>query len=356
MSPNPLFSQVMIFDLMEERQAQLRERIRTMDSATLQQQNLAEMLAKDFGLSVPVLDEQNRYATTREVDVDVSQDPRRHIWDRSQPFFMRANEITIHVPFQGDASLFDVRPQHFNLNPPIGAVEDDELNFTYNEIEPRDVTPEFEGTLQQVKQHLEWLRPSGDQLATQLLQLATLLIAERKQRLEAHGQALSKLGIPIREGLPATVMQSNPPAVAGTAKVQPGRGWDVFISHASEDKEAIARRLADALIAMGLDVWYDEFSLKLGDSLRGSIDRGLARSRYGVVILSPHFFEKHWPQQELNGLATREVNGTKVILPVWHNVVFEDVRAFSPTLADRVAVNTDKGFDSVVKSILDAMK
>jgi TIR domain len=79
--------------------------------------------------------------------------------------------------------------------------------------------------------------------------------------------------------------------------------WDVFISHASEDKEAIARPLAEALVNAGLKVWYEAFSLKLGDSLRQSIDRGLAQSRYGVVILSPNFFEKQWPQRELNGLS-----------------------------------------------------
>src|SRR5579864_5637094 len=71
--------------------------------------------------------------------------------------------------------------------------------------------------------------------------------------------------------------------------------WDFFISHASEDKQAIARPLADALLAMGIRVWYDDFSLAVGDSLRESVDRGLSRSRFGIVILSHHFFSKHWP-------------------------------------------------------------
>ncbi|TEU12597.1 MAG: toll/interleukin-1 receptor domain-containing protein, partial [Anaerolineales bacterium] len=96
--------------------------------------------------------------------------------------------------------------------------------------------------------------------------------------------------------------------------------WDVFISHTWEDKEDIARPLAEALRQKGLRVWYDEFTLTLGDSLRRSIDHGLAQSRYGVVILSPNFFTKEWSQKELDGLAAREVSGEKVILPVWHNV------------------------------------
>jgi hypothetical protein len=104
--------------------------------------------------------------------------------------------------------------------------------------------------------------------------------------------------------------------------------WDVFISHAWEDKEDIARPLAEASRRKGLRVSYDEFALTLGDSLRRSIERGLAQSRYGVVILSPDFFGKEWPQKELDGLTAREVGSGKVILPIWHNVTWEDVRRF----------------------------
>ena len=132
--------------------------------------------------------------------------------------------------------------------------------------------------------------------------------------------------------------------------------WDVFISHAWEDKEDIARPLAEALRRKGLRVWYDEFTLTLGDSLRRSIDRGLAQSRYGVVILSPHFFAKEWPQKELDGLAAREVPGEKVILPIWHNVTADRVREYSPTLADRVAVLSDQGLEHVVQELLRVIK
>ncbi|HXM01978.1 MAG TPA: toll/interleukin-1 receptor domain-containing protein, partial [Chthoniobacterales bacterium] len=132
--------------------------------------------------------------------------------------------------------------------------------------------------------------------------------------------------------------------------------WDVFISHASEDKNSIAHSLAGALRDRGLEVWYDAFTLKLGDSLRSSIDRGLAQSRFGVVILSEHFFAKHWPLQELNGLAAIEVGGSKVILPVWHGVTREDVARHSPMLADKKAVSTDVGLERVVASILEVVR
>jgi hypothetical protein len=131
---------------------------------------------------------------------------------------------------------------------------------------------------------------------------------------------------------------------------------DVFICCATEDKEEVARPLADKLAASGLSVCYDEFSLNVGDDLRKAIDRGLLQSRFGVVILSPQFFEKGWPQDELDGLATREANGSNVIIPVWHNLGFNDVRDFSPTLAERLAVSTAKGLPQVVSSILAAVR
>lgn len=116
--------------------------------------------------------------------------------------------------------------------------------------------------------------------------------------------------------------------------------YDVFISHASEDKEEFVRPLAESLTAIGIEVWYDEYTLKLGDSLRGSIDAGLRDSRFGIVVLSPSFFKKNWPQRELDGLVAREMAGGKVILPIWHRITKDEVLAQSPTLADKLAVST----------------
>jgi hypothetical protein len=132
--------------------------------------------------------------------------------------------------------------------------------------------------------------------------------------------------------------------------------WDLFISHASEDKDEIARPLADELVEAGLKVWFDEYELTVGDSLRRSIDRGLAQSRFGVVILSGHFFEKEWPQKELDGLVAREDGSEKRILPVWHKVNRKQVESFSPTLADKLGVPTTKGLGHVVKAILRVVK
>lgn len=128
--------------------------------------------------------------------------------------------------------------------------------------------------------------------------------------------------------------------------------WDIFISHAGEDKDAVARPLAERLRSLGLTVWYDEFTLSLGDSLRQSIDYGLANSKFGVVILSPDFFSKNWPTRELDGLFAKETYSGKVILPVWHNIDQAGVSKCSPMLADRIAAITSNGLDVVVREIM----
>jgi len=131
---------------------------------------------------------------------------------------------------------------------------------------------------------------------------------------------------------------------------------DVFICHASEDKDKIVRQLAKGLRSAGLDVWYDEFSLKLGDSLRESIDRGLADSCFGIVVLSQFFFSKNWPIAELNGLFVKEAAyGEKKIIPIWHEITQSEIVQYSPILADRVAVSTSAGIDTILERIFDTI-
>lgn len=118
------------------------------------------------------------------------------------------------------------------------------------------------------------------------------------------------------------------------------KDYDVFISHASEDKDEVVRPLANALKSEGLKVWYDEFELKIGDSLRRKIDKGLANSKFGIVVLSTSFIKKGWTNYELDGIITKSVSGEQIVLPIWHNITKKEVLDFSPSLADKVARNT----------------
>lgn len=115
---------------------------------------------------------------------------------------------------------------------------------------------------------------------------------------------------------------------------------DIFICHASEDKDGLVRDLAQALQSEGLSVWYDEFEMRIGDSLRRKIDAGIASCRFGLVVFSPAFFAKNWSQYELDGLVTREMTGEQIILPLWHQISKDEVIAQSPSLADKVAIRT----------------
>ena len=326
--------------------------------------DLPERLATEFGMNVPVLEEDRKYAKKRPTQIDVSRDPTRRFFADSGPHYVPGTELSIFVPFSGDPEIFNVQPSSFDTNPPHGETVGNELCLIYAFVNNVSLD-EYQRTIAAIKKYLDWLRPSAAQLRTELEQQARIMIAQRKKQEVEQTQALESLGIPIRDDhasdpLPAAPAHAGrPPAKTrrtdSTQKADQ-TDWDVFISHASEDKDDFARPLANALRAKGLSVWYDEFSLKLGDSLRHSIDRGLSQSKFGVVILSTHFFEKHWPQQELNGLATREVGRKKVILPVWHNVDFEQVRQFSPMLADRIAVSTREGLEKVVQKIIEAVR
>ena len=128
--------------------------------------------------------------------------------------------------------------------------------------------------------------------------------------------------------------------------------FDVFISHASEDKDDFVRELAEKLQERRIEVWYDEHSLKIGDSLRQSIDLGLSKSRFGIVVLSKVFFSKQWTNWELDGLIQRQMNtSNNLIIPIWHNIEKQDILNYSPSLADKVAIKSSIGIAKIIENL-----
>ena len=177
-----------------------------------------------------------------------------------------------------------------------------------------------------------------------LLQEAEILEAEDYIKLDASRQ--------FANAGPKLLVESRKPTQS-ELWVRP-KSHDVFLSHASEDK-IFVRELASALDRRGISYWLDEFQITLGDSLRRVIDNGLANSRFGIVILSKHFFAKQWPQRELDGLLALEIE-EKVILPVWHEISEDEVRTFSPSLAGRFAAKTTEGIETVADKIATAIR
>lgn len=136
--------------------------------------------------------------------------------------------------------------------------------------------------------------------------------------------------------------------------------WDVFISHASEDKESFVRPLAKRLKEVyKVDVWYDEFSLEAGDSLIDSIEYGLENSKFGVVVFSESFFGKMWTERETKILKLKEMAlNKKVIIPIWYNLSKEQMEKYSLILADKLAIlaNGEINVDNIAIDIIKVVR
>lgn len=118
--------------------------------------------------------------------------------------------------------------------------------------------------------------------------------------------------------------------------------YDVFVSHAWEDKEDFADEFVQSLCDYGIKVWYDTTQMKWGDSMRAKIDSGLKKSKFGVVVLSPDYIKegKYWTKTELDGLFQMESINGKTLLPIWHNLTKKEVMAYSPTIASKLAMTS----------------
>ncbi|MDP1725543.1 MAG: toll/interleukin-1 receptor domain-containing protein [Bacteroidota bacterium] len=130
-----------------------------------------------------------------------------------------------------------------------------------------------------------------------------------------------------------------------------------FICHDSRDKEDIARPIAIELTKSNCPVWYDEYSLKVGDKLRESIEKGIKECKKCVLILSPNFLSKGgWTKTEFDSIFTRElIEDTDLILPVWAGISSKEVYEFSPSLANRVGIKFDLGVEEVVRKLRDSI-
>ena len=330
---------------------------------------LIESVKNDFIVVPLTVDEINKSMTREETKVDVSGDPSRYFSRNSGPFYVAGIRLRISVPFQGDPLLWKLKPNHWSSVFPYGDIRSRhgersgtlEIAIEY----PADKSPEeakgrFDENMKNVRFYVDNQRGQIEEANARLPDLIRSALTSRKARLQQHRDGLEQaFGIPIKaaDASPQVETKNSSPTkkpAPTSTTTQPQ--WDVFLSHASEDKDDFARPLATALEAKGLAVWFDEFTLKVGDSLRRSIDKGLAGARFGIVLVSPRFLEKEWPQKELDALMGRESHGAKIILPVWHNVDAAYVRRFSPLLADRLAASSSKGLEQVVADLMSAIK
>src|SRR6266446_1181004 len=354
-----------IHDVVEHQRQSLKQRLEELGTETILAKPLQELtseLIETFRLEAPRLNRDKiMQLLNEEIDIDVSQDPMRGIFDRSQPFYVKGTMIRIAIPLSGDPGLLKYGSSPFN-SPIPGEVEANDVVLAYTAEDPDlvAVQRDFDNRLSQIEVILNMISGPAEQWNQQLPELIRARLEERRSKVE-RDQNLS-LGYPLTTSR-TTINNSQEirrkgqtgPSQAAQSVV--AQRYDLFLSHAREDKETIARPLYAALIGEGVSVWFDEAVLRLGDSLRRKIDEGLARCRYGVVILSPRFLSKDWPQRELDGLVARETaSGEKAILPIWHELDRETLLRYSPPLADRLAGQSGAGIASLVRMILDVLE
>lgn len=126
---------------------------------------------------------------------------------------------------------------------------------------------------------------------------------------------------------------------------------DVFISHASEEKEDLVRPLVQELKKKGVTVWFDEDSIDIGSSINRSISDGLEYSKFAVAILSKNFFVKYWTKNELGALLSLESKNKIIIIPVVHGISFEDLLSYNSLLADKLFLTTEVGIAPLADKI-----
>lgn len=163
---------------------------------------------------------------------------------------------------------------------------------------------------------------------------------EQKKQSKADKKSQSAYEARITE-LQNQISESIHPATSNYT-VDENEEYDVFVSHAFEDKESFVDEFVAEMEKIGFKVWYDSQRLQWGDSMRERIDNGLKKSRYGIVVLSPKYIAEHkyWTKAELNGLFQLETVNGKTILPIWHKLTKKQVVEYSPIIADRKAMTT----------------
>lgn len=369
-----LFGRAHLSDALRIHTDRISERVQAIAESVLRarsDEEIASDLTEELRI-VPLEIFRDRATMVREeIQLDVSGDPRRDIFPSGRKILIPGIKVVVSIPFRGDKELWYLQPSTFQLSGPRGTVHvapgSEEGTLAIALKQPADEPLEqIKATLDSRIRDIEFfLNSQRTDLAgydAQIQRNIVSAIADRRTRLAKHDTLSSLLGIPehspnhqLAPPLPASAESQVPTAPVSMATPQ-ATSWDVFVSHASEDKDGFARPLAEALRAAGLRVWFDESVLQVGDSLRRSIDRGLSQCKFGIVIVSKAFLSKEWPQRELDGLVAREEEGKKVVLPIWHDISAADVRRRSPILADRLAIPSSKGVATVVKEILEVVR
>jgi hypothetical protein len=199
-----LFAQADMYSVIEHQKQQAAKRVQQIDRSHLQstsEDELVSQIVTEYQLDVPVIKDDKIYVAEHgETQVDVSRDFNRAISNRGRPFYVQGMKTIIAIPFEGDAELLKVQPNTYTTTRPSGESVGNEIRLTYTQAEPNSeaIKNAYTKTVQEIKQYLDWQRPSAEEFNTQLESLIRQRVSERKQKLLAGTGMIESLGLPTK--------------------------------------------------------------------------------------------------------------------------------------------------------------
>jgi hypothetical protein len=320
---------------------------------------LAASVASRLVVSPIELREDAITVSSREVKVDVSYDPDRHFFEPG-PHYVDGVEVTYHLPYGGDKTLFRCQPSQYTLNPPRAIVKDGELRFPYDDAR-RNIAvtkKELEQDLSTLKQWVPWVNAQVVEYNASLEQAVRIRVQARRNELQKTKNDLGSLGFPVRNDKPSTrpAATADLPTRRASRRQAARRQYDVALSFAGEDREfveAVAQSLKDA----GVSVFYDGFETVdlWGKDLVEHLGKVYSEdSHFVVMFVSRHYAEKAWPTHERQFALSRALKGDKErILPV--RMDDTEIPGLAPTIAYLdVRVLTPSKLAELIRQKLDA--
>jgi hypothetical protein len=354
-----LFLEEDYFQFVEGRKQEMLHEIErmTIEQVSGDVTGLTENILRRYGVSVPVLHPEEKTGEAQDVKIDISRDPTRLFMHTGfGASEVDGTRVTINIPFEGDSSIFRVKPPSYNLNPPRGEVIGNALVCHIEEvgaISKEKIASALSSWLQIINQYLDWHRNAAGETNRAISAACRGALDQRQQKLHSAKDALAGLG--IRPSSPRASNVAAPAAGATKSATPASRQFDFFVSYAREDREMV-ELLVDALAKREIQVWWDKGQITVGDRLSEKIDEGLARSRYGLVIVSPSFIGKRWPTAEIRALHARAMSsGRKVILPVLVDIDHDKFAETYPHLGDIVSTTYSGDLSGLVEEIIGAM-
>jgi hypothetical protein len=346
MPENLLFMGTDIYDFVETQKTKLKKAYEALANEQALDEACAVELKKRFMLDIPRLRPEDWGADQRELSSGI--------------------EVLAYIPFDGDPSVFNLRPSAFKSTVARGEIVDHDLRIRIVVGGPHiDIASMVKREIAEVEWRLESLRGSMEHMDQQLEATLRACIAQRKRIVENKAQISQSIGIPPRKPAPAPVQPQVqvsapvvPKPVASPKPTLPQKpvqqeAWDIFMSHASPDKPYVGG-LVKALREAGVTVWYDEDCVIWGEPLRQAIKNGLKNSVYGIVVLSKAYLaDRKWTEHEFDALFAREKLNSFIILPVWHGVTRDEIEAYDPALADRKgSISNSDNHGEIVGNVL----